>query len=655
MSAYNYAYDAAGNQVTVLDSDGTTSYAYDELNRLESVTEPSGKVSTYTFDASGNRTGESVTESGSTVTTDYTYNAQNQLTGTAETSSTTVDSTYYYYDNNGNEISQRSETLADSETGDTPSLELVSGGNGYTLYEYNEFDQLVSAETGGSTASYTYNGDGLRASKTVTADGTTETTKYLYEYDDVVLELDENGDQTAYNVYGGNTLISGAAGGETLYYLYNGHGDVIQLTDASGSTVMTYKYDAFGNVTSSTGTRAAPYRYSGYRFDEETGLYYLNARYYDPVIARFTSADTYYGQQSDPLSLNLYTYCHNEPIMYWDPTGHNGALAQDYSWLENFAVELETALAGIGTTLAAFGTEACTAVGTFAIAAAPYVAVAAVVGVLGYGGYALYELNHWDNSYDGPVEPMFEIGDLTMPDFNLDLSGLNNLDLSGFGDLSIPDLSGLGNISIPDLSGIGSKSIPDLSFENLDLPIYDSNPWVIPNHETLPLPEEKGQVVIPEPMPTTEKDTGVIADPAPEIKRPQVMPFPVPEIKLPNITVFPLPTIPSTIFSSTNLPNQGVVKGNVPGAPPIDAGKQGKHVPGHNNNNPSKSQWQAGNDGVDLTQKGWLNGETLPDGTRVWDTGSVIGNNGETGVRVHRSQKTGDIHGYPVNPGQYLK
>ena len=65
-----------------------------------------------------------------------------------------------------------------------------------------------------------------------------------------------------------------------------------------------------------------PYRYAGYRYDGETGLYYLNARYYDATTARFMSEDTYSGQANDPLSLNLYTYCHNEPIMYEDPTGH---------------------------------------------------------------------------------------------------------------------------------------------------------------------------------------------------------------------------------------------------------------------------------------------------------------------------------------------
>ena len=85
---------------------------------------------------------------------------------------------------------------------------------------------------------------------------------------------------------------------------------------------MTYYYDAFGNVEEASGTFGNPYRYAGYMYDEETRLYYLNARFYDAKIARFMQEDTYLGNQSDPLSLNLYTYCHNNPLSYYDPTGH---------------------------------------------------------------------------------------------------------------------------------------------------------------------------------------------------------------------------------------------------------------------------------------------------------------------------------------------
>lgn len=106
--------------------------------------------------------------------------------------------------------------------------------------------------------------------------------------------------------------------------------------------------------------------------------------------------------------------------------------------------------------------------------------------------------------------------------------------------------------------------------------------------------------------------------------------------------------------SEDELPNQSTVKGDVKGAPSVDAGKQGKHVPGHNNNNKNKSQWPEGKTGVKETQEGWQKGTELPDGTKVWDSGKPIGPNGETGVRVHIDGK-GNIHGYPVNPGQYLK
>ena len=64
-------------------------------------------------------------------------------------------------------------------------------------------------------------------------------------------------------------------------------------------------------------------KYAGYFYDAETGLYYLNARFYDPETARFIQQDSYSGNIHDPLSLNLYTYAQNNPISYYDPTGHS--------------------------------------------------------------------------------------------------------------------------------------------------------------------------------------------------------------------------------------------------------------------------------------------------------------------------------------------
>jgi len=154
-------------------------------------------------------------------------------------------------------------------------------------------------------------------------------TRFLYQYDKIVLELNALGDQTGRNVYGLN-LISRTFGEDTFFYFYNGHADVTALLASDGTIAATYYYDAFGNILDQTGTATSNILYAGYQYDPETGLYYLNARMYDPVTARFIQEDTNLGSRNDPLSLNLYTYCKNSPIRYFDPTGHN--TQEDYQY-----------------------------------------------------------------------------------------------------------------------------------------------------------------------------------------------------------------------------------------------------------------------------------------------------------------------------------
>jgi RHS repeat-associated protein len=202
---------------------------------------------------------------------------------------------------------------------------------GESVCTYDELNQMLTAVTPeGTTITNTYNGNGQRVAKQID----TETTKYVYVGSKVVLELDGASNQTARNVQGTN-LISRTVDSVTYYYMYNGHGDVTALIDAAGNIQAAYYYDAFGNIIETTGTADNPYKYAGYVYDEETKYYYLNARYYDPLNARFISEDSYRGDPNDPLSLNLYTYCHNNPIKYYDPTGHYidetklGALSSD--------------------------------------------------------------------------------------------------------------------------------------------------------------------------------------------------------------------------------------------------------------------------------------------------------------------------------------
>ena len=101
------------------------------------------------------------------------------------------------------------------------------------------------------------------------------------------------------------------------------------LIDNNGAVVVEYKYDAWGNheaeVASEEYVTLAnlnPYRYRGYYFDEETSLYFLQTRYYDPVVGRFISRDSIeYADPETICGLNLYVYCGNNPVMYIDPTG----------------------------------------------------------------------------------------------------------------------------------------------------------------------------------------------------------------------------------------------------------------------------------------------------------------------------------------------
>ncbi len=218
-------------------------------------------------------------------------------------------------------ISKSTETKKPVDLTVTGTFSLHKAGTStegaIALYQYDGWNQLVAVTAGDKAEKYQYNGEGYRVVKNDNG----QITNYLYEYDKVILETNSAGAQTACNLYGIN-LISRTAGSNNLYYMYNGHADVTALIDNTGAVQASYYYDAFGNILDQTGSVNNNITYAGYQYDSETGLYYLNARYYDSKIARFLSEDTYRGSVADPLSLNLYMYCHNEPIMYWDPSGH---------------------------------------------------------------------------------------------------------------------------------------------------------------------------------------------------------------------------------------------------------------------------------------------------------------------------------------------
>lgn len=121
------------------------------------------------------------------------------------------------------------------------------------------------------------------------------------------------------------------ATGKLQYYQFNGHGDVVGLVDEQGTPLNTYTYDIWGGPVETEETVPNVMRYAGEYWDETTGLQYLRARWYDPGTARFIGEDTYEGELGNPLSQNIYTYVHNNPLIYVDPSG-NYCVSQNGQW-----------------------------------------------------------------------------------------------------------------------------------------------------------------------------------------------------------------------------------------------------------------------------------------------------------------------------------
>ena len=115
---------------------------------------------------------------------------------------------------------------------------------------------------------------------------------------------------------------------KTYYYVLNLQGDVVKLVTESGAVAASYEYDAWGDILSSSGSKAEinPLRYRGYYYDTETGFYYLQSRYYDPVTHRFINADSYSSTGQGIIGYNMFAYCNNSPVIQADHTGEFGLL-----------------------------------------------------------------------------------------------------------------------------------------------------------------------------------------------------------------------------------------------------------------------------------------------------------------------------------------
>ena len=226
----------------------------------------------------------------------------------------------------------------------------------YRTYTYDQYGQLIRENNEGldKTFVYEYNKIGnitnvkeykFTLNITPSGDYTEKTYTYntTYNYDnsgrlvreycsekyiggstktrDITYLYDESGIVGAIQKYNSTE--------EIFYFDKNIKGDVIALYNSSGAKIANYSYDSWGNCTTKTivannFSAYNPIRYRGYYFDRETGLYFLNARYYNPTWRRFISPDdTAYLDPETPNGLNLYAYCNNDPVNFSDPSGNS--------------------------------------------------------------------------------------------------------------------------------------------------------------------------------------------------------------------------------------------------------------------------------------------------------------------------------------------
>ncbi len=189
----------------------------------------------------------------------------------------------------------------------------------------------------GNSITYKYNSDGIRTQKRVFDDVASAYITHDYVLDgskilkETVTDNAYYNNYTLYYVYDADGSVTGLHYNNQPYYFQkNIQGDILRILDRTGTAVVEYTYDAWGNILSVTGSMAStlgqynPFRYRGYYYDSETGLYYLNSRYYDAEVGRFINADAYASTGQGILGNNMFAYCLNNPAMYVD---YNGLVA----------------------------------------------------------------------------------------------------------------------------------------------------------------------------------------------------------------------------------------------------------------------------------------------------------------------------------------
>ena len=329
--SFGFGYDALSRRTQMTRPNNVvTNYGYDNLSRLQSVLHQlAGSTidgATYTVDNAGNRTAKTDQRAG--VTSNYAYDAIYELTGVTQGTNTTES---YTYDPVGNRLSSLGASPynvnVSNQLTSTPSTNYTYDSNGNTLTKTDstgttsytwDFENRLTGVTlpgTGGTVNFKYDPFGRRIYKSFSA-GTPSV--YAFDGDNLVEETNSSGVAIARYSQTQNIdePLAMLRSGATSYYHADGLGSITALSNSAGSLAQTYSYDSFGRP-SSTGSLTNPFQYTARELDTETSLYYYRARYYDPQAGRFLGEDPIgFGGGS-----NFYNYSSADPMNFSDPTG----------------------------------------------------------------------------------------------------------------------------------------------------------------------------------------------------------------------------------------------------------------------------------------------------------------------------------------------
>ncbi len=285
-----YIYDAAARVMSAKSNTNpllNLSYDYDDLDRLIGVTK--GQTQSFAYDAIGNMTYNSNVGV-------YQYNDPAHVHA-----ATVAGGASYQYDANG---------------------AMTRGAGRQMTWDYD--NRLTSLTRGGNVTEYLYDAGESRVQK---SDGKSTIRYFGPRVELETQSQDEDMGALRQFYYAGPMLVARKDASGTVWH-HADHLDSIRLTtDAGGQVVTRYDYDAFGQIISQTGPSGDAHGFNGHEHDPESGLVYMQARYYDPVLCRFLSPDIIAPDPANPQSLNRYSFVFNNPISNKDPTGHAPVVA----------------------------------------------------------------------------------------------------------------------------------------------------------------------------------------------------------------------------------------------------------------------------------------------------------------------------------------